>query len=964
MTDPLSRPNDSPTPSTATAEAQSTTAEAPRTTVPDALPAITEDVSLYPAGIPVMTPHVPAMPSNRPLMPAGVSVPHGRTTFATEGAESALTAALNSALSSALTFADPVAGYRFTVVPHTHWDREWYLPFEQFRMRLVRTVEEICDVLEGDVRFRTFTLDGQAVILEDVVELRPDLEARLRALLEKGRLVTGPAYVLPDEFLAGPESLVRNFLAGRAVVRRFGGRPMAVGYMPDSFGHVEQLPQILAGFGLDSFVFWRGLGDEANRLGLAFSWEAPDGTQVTAIRQLGSYGNAGEIGRWASGGVDLADRPERIPDTAADQLVRFVTAYRPELERTPTLELLLCNGADHERIQRALPDLLEHARAVHPETKVEIGSYEDYWRRLRPTLGELAVHRGELVGGRDAPVLRGINSTRMHLKQDAERVERAILVAETLASLAILAGRTQFRYPVAELGRAWREHLRNLPHDSISGCSVDETHRAMEARFATAGHLAERIRREAIASLAGVEEPWTYRPPRTPIVSVVNPLGHGRRALARIPVPPELLDEPAITATDPDGRNLPVQVERADGDATALVLVELPGFGATDVHLAAPTDDRRGVDWSSESDAQAITNGILTVVGRPDGSIAVTNVRTGETFDGLHRIEDVADRGDEYNFCPVEFDVPRFADATGTVRVVAAGPVVAELEIALELKLPARLAPDRRRRTGEVAVPITTRIRLTAGSDRIEFRTTVDNRAEDHRLRVRFAAAGADDTSTVRAEGHFSVVRRPVRPSWTGAGWHEPPQLTSHTSGFVSAGDLVVLGRGLPEYEAVPTHDGVDLALTLLRCVGWLSRDDLSTRPGGVAPTLPTPEAQCPGQHTFEYAITISMTEDPTDVGMLRASADYRTPVSVGAAGAQTRGLVSVAGDVLVTALKGAEDGEGMILRVFAPEQTGLSIAADGELSRARLDEMPAEGDPSAPLRAGEIRTVRIRPTV
>jgi 2-O-(6-phospho-alpha-D-mannosyl)-D-glycerate hydrolase len=944
MTDLLPQSHvSSTTPNTATAAAQTTTAEASPATFHEPMPAV-----------PVMQPSAPAPPTTAPMARASVAQAH---------AETALTEALSSALSSALTFSDPVAGYRFTVVPHTHWDREWYLPFEQFRMRLVRTVEEICDVLEADPRFRTFTLDGQAVILEDVIELRPDLEARLRALLEKGRLVTGPAYVLPDEFLAGSESLVRNFLAGRAVVRRFGGKPMAVGYMPDTFGHVDQLPQLLAGFGLDSFVFWRGLGDEANRFGVAFSWEAPDGTEVTAIRQLGSYGNAGEIGRWASGGVDLAERPDRHPDTAAAQLVRFVTAYRAELDRTPTGELLLCNGADHERIQRALPDLLDHARALHPETKVEIGSYEDYWRRLRPTLGELPVHRGELVGGRDAPVLRGINSARMHLKQAAESAERAILVAETLASLAILAGRTQFRYPVAELGRAWREHLRNLPHDSISGCSVDETHRAMEARFASSTHLAERIRREAIASLAGVEEPWTYRPPRTTAVSVINPLGHGRRAVARIPVPQELLDEPAIVATDRDGRNLQVQVQTTAGDTNALVLIELPGFGATDVRLAPQAEDARGVAWTSAPEAQAITNGILTVTGRPDGTIAVTNVRTGETFEGLHRFEDVADRGDEYNFCPVEFDVPRFAERTGSVRVVASGPVVAELEIALELRLPARLSADRRRRTGEVAVPIKTRVRLTAGSERIEFRTSVDNRAEDHRLRVRFAAPGADDTATVRAEGHFSVVRRPVRPSWTGAGWFEPPQLTSHTSGFVSAGDIVVFGRGLPEYEAVPTHGGLDLALTLLRCVGWLSRDDLSTRPGGAGPTLPTPEAQCQGEHTFEYAFTIA-SEDLADVAMLRASADYRTPLSIGAAGAQTRGLLSVAGDVVVTALKGAEDGEGMILRVFAPEPTGLSIAADGTLSRARLDETSADGDPSAPLRAGEIRTVRIRSTV
>ncbi|HSA57575.1 MAG TPA: hypothetical protein VLE53_17815, partial [Gemmatimonadaceae bacterium] len=131
------------------------------------------------------------------------------------------------------------------LVAHTHWDREWYQPFEVFRIRLARAVERICDVLEADPRFTSFTLDGQAVILEDVVELRPDLEPRLRRLIAAGRLEVGPSFVLPDEFLASPEALVRNLLLGRTVCERFGARPMAVGYMPDPFGHVAQMPQIL-----------------------------------------------------------------------------------------------------------------------------------------------------------------------------------------------------------------------------------------------------------------------------------------------------------------------------------------------------------------------------------------------------------------------------------------------------------------------------------------------------------------------------------------------------------------------------------------------------------------------------------------------------------------------------------------------------------------------------------------------
>jgi mannosylglycerate hydrolase len=851
---------------------------------------------------------------------------------------------------------DPVAGYHFTVVPHTHWDREWYLPFEVFRLRLVRAVEEICGVLERETTFRTFTLDGQSVILEDVTELRPDLEPRMRRLLADGRLSTGPAYVLPDEFLAGQETLVRNFIVGIEVCRRFGAEPMGVGYMPDPFGHVAQLPQILRGFGLDAFIFWRGLGDEANRFGLAFTWEAPDGTSVTAIRQLGSYGNASGLGRWAEGGVDLDDRPELQRAAASGRFERFVRNFAVELERTATTELFLCNGSDHTGIDPTLPELLEHARAEHPATGIAIGSYDDYWKRVAPTLRALPVHRGELVSGRDAPVLRGINSTRMPLKQAAERTERAILVAEALASLAVMAQRTPYAYPAAAFDRAWREHLRNMPHDSISGCHVDEVAADMRPRFAIAQQLAARVQREALASLAGDSEPYSYRPLSRAMATVVNPLGHARHALASIPLPPQLVDEPRLVAVGTDGRRLTVQVDRDGTEASALVGLGLAGFGARELRLVPGASVEIAPAIAVGSDT--VANDLVSVAANRDGSVSITDRHSGDVHHGLHGFEDVADRGDEYNFCPLEGDVPVFAGDAATIRVVRRGPLVAELEIGLVLRVPAQLAMDRRRREGEEQIPVTTRVRVSAGSDRVEFTTALDNRPRDHRLRVRFAAAGASFDSTVRAEGHFGVVRRPVRPMWTGGGWVEPPALTAHTPGAVAVGQLTLFGRGLPEYEAIPTRDGLDVALTLLRCVGWLSRDDLATRSGGAGPTIATPGAQCLGTHTFEYAVAVGRVR--TDGELLRESSEYRTPVVVGPAGIRTDELLAVRGDVLVTTLKGAQDGDDVVLRVVAASPTSLEVDTPFVSTPARLDESPLVGEADGPLRNGEIRTVRL----
>ncbi len=183
-----------------------------------------------------------------------------------------------------------VSDFSYLVVPHTHWDREWYVPFEVFRLRLGAVVDDVLDVLERDDAFTSFTLDGQAIVLEDYVELRPEQEERLRALLAAGRLEVGPSYVLPDELLVGGESLVRNLLLGRRVCRRFGVEPSAAGYHPDSFGHPAQLPQLLAGFGIETFLFSRGLGDQLDELGVIFRWHA-GGAEVVACQMLPHYDN-------------------------------------------------------------------------------------------------------------------------------------------------------------------------------------------------------------------------------------------------------------------------------------------------------------------------------------------------------------------------------------------------------------------------------------------------------------------------------------------------------------------------------------------------------------------------------------------------------------------------------------------------------------------------------------------------
>jgi alpha-mannosidase len=261
-------------------------------------------------------------------------------------------------------------------------------------------------------------------------------------------------------------------------------------------------------------------------------------------------------------------------------------------------------------------------------------------------------------------------------------------------------------------------------------------------------------------------------------------------------------------------------------------------------------------------------------------------------------------------------------------------------------------------------VSLTTVVRLVHGSRRIEFETTIENGASDHRLRAIFPVG--DAAGPVRAEGQFAVVQRPIDPPEPRTDWCEPPDPTQHTSGAVALGPIALLTRGLPEYEARRGADGAELCLTMLRCVGLISRPTgaISTRPLGAGPELATPEGQCLGHHTLEYAIQFD-AEQIDDVDLLRASQDYRCPFLVVPSGVEFGPPIELDGDVVFSCLKGAEDGNGLIARVFnpAPHATTSRVIGPVSVGRVRLDETGGAPIPSRVVQVApaEIATLRLR---
>ncbi len=892
---------------------------------------------------------------------------------------------------------------RAIVVSHTHWDRAWYVPFQEFRIQLVKVVDRLLHLLDSDLEFRCFMLDGQMVVLEDYLEVRPERRVQIEELVRAGRLQIGPWYVLADEYLVSPEALVRNLLIGREMAESFGPY-LNEGYIPDTFGHPSQIPQILRGFGIDSAFFMRGLGDEGEVLGSDFRWVAPDGTDVYAHWMPGGYSNVANMGHPLTWGNLTLTRFDL--GSALRTIDRAIEQARPY---SRTGNYLLMNGVDHAPVQAEVPQALRAANEREGGVRLEQGTLTEYKQRVLSSGVELPRHAGELRMGRYNPILQGVYSSRMYLKQANERAQRLLeRYAEPLSALAHLSGADDER---GVLRVAWKTLLKNHPHDDICGCSVDAVHDQMMSRFAEVEQIGGAVVRTSCRTLAASIR--AKADAGTPLV-VYNPLSWSRTEVVDATVYLDT-DDPAaagFTVLDEAGRPVPHQVwgerevhwmepltpYRRRAVSLALPVEDVPGVGYRTYYLQ-PGTSGEAAEW--QGGVRAVEGGMenehLRVSINPNGTLDVEEKAEGRRYPGLHLFEDTGDAGDEYTYSPVvDGGAVTSEGSQARVTLLASGPVCARYRVELDLQLPSGLAADRRSRSAETrSVPVSSEISLYAGERAVRIRTEVDNTVPEHRLRVRFPTGAVTDL--VHAGGHYDVVERPVEVPQV-SGWKELPAATAHALHFVDVSDadhgLAVFNPGLPEYEAVREDGQVTLSLTLLRCTGWLSRDDILSRPGHAGPGVEAPGGQCPGRHTFEYAF---MPHAGGTEQAYRAAYGYAAPMHLATRDAQispermrgmfeehlrgeveavldakpgtlpeTAALVSVDADgVVLTTLKTGEvDGDSLVARFFslAPEPVEATVRTYWDLRATYRTDMGERAKEELAITDGKSVRLQVRP--
>ena len=848
-----------------------------------------------------------------------------------------------------------VAPRTVAIVPHTHWDREWYAPFQTFRLRLVELLDRFLPQLENDLSYARFLLDGQMAVVDDYLEVRPEAEPRLRRLAASGRLAMGPWYTLPDEFLVSGETHVRNLQMGLARAAAFGGA-MDVGYLPDMFGHIAQMPQLLSQFGFDHAVVWRGVPRAVDRT--AFWWRSPDGTAVRAqYLARGGYGNGAAI-----------------PDDAK-ALVRRVAAHEAELGPLLAGGLLFLNGTDHQVPQPWLGRVVAEANAIQDDYRFVVTSLEEYLNGPDAATEGLPSWTGEMRSGARANLLMGVASNRVDTKQQAARAERSLeQLAEPLCALFL----PPESWPASLLDIAWREVVRNAAHDSICACSHDEVVAAVNHRYAEARQIAEGLAALALRELASTMAA------EGPVV--VNPSAHARGGVVEVVVPGDV----AVAGTQvlqaapggpPESRRVrpsdvaallgQIRGQRFDDTffVTSLALSEDEGGPEIVVHLAttpgadsAVEEARRdlyarlgagahdwfrlrihrppvqrllarvepvaGYGWRAWGDDSVVTAGAVSVDA---GTMTMTNGTTTVTVDrrtgtftvdgvaGLGRLVDGGDAGDTYNYCPPDRD--RLVDEPDevTVEVVEAGPVRAILDLTCTYSWPERLEDATGERVGTRSTAIGTRLELHAGARLVRVTTSFDNRSRDHRVRAWFPLPRPATTS--RAECAFAVVERGLEAE---GGPSETPLPTYPSRRFVCAGGLTVVHEGLLEYELV--GGGTALALTLLRSTGWLSRGPMATRPEPAGPELALAGPQLLGPVVVRYAVHVG-DGDPYRL-VDEAFLPLQVMTAPGGGSRPPSGTALEVEGAQVSALRRAP--AGIELRVFNPSTDPTTVRLPG----------------------------------
>lgn len=730
---------------------------------------------------------------------------------------------------------------------HTHWDREWYRTFEGYRFRLGQTIKSIFNELKQS-HIKTFLLDGQTVILQDYLELYPEDSTQLKELIASGSLQVGPWYVLIDEFLVSGESIIRNLQLGIEQARQFGQKNF-IAYLPDMFGHIAQMPQILKNAGLEIALVWRGVNPSQS----VFEWQALDHSSMKTIHLTKGY---------------YQDSFHRMQESELQDWLMLID------EKTPDrLPVLLPCGGDHLGV---LPEADNRIAAFNKQSSkfhLSNGSLLKYAERVRHLNIEFPVIKGELHNSSGAYVLPGTWSSRTYLK--VLNVLCQYLIQYEIEPLMIWSMFSNRDYFSRFTNLAWELLLKNHPHDSICGCSIDLVHQEMLIRFSRVQQICNELKKDFSNHnlLSLPNQVWGK------YIYISNFSSQDLYKAIEFEINCKNNRVKGLLLIDESGKEHQLEILRQE--VTEVFIAEIehsPHWEPLNkvtvlgqLPLTAMKLNRfeiKEIKHSSPKDTlynkNSISNQYIKIVSDSNTIKIYSQLNDELMFENLEFI-DGGDAGDEYNYSPPFNDLQ--ASSTIKSHSIQSFALKSEMTIKYKIDIPLRLTKNRQSRLKKFkSHEITVTLTLFKNDPIVKFHVDLMNSSYDHRLQMVFKPTvspqlwkGSTPFGYIERKMRFghSYDVKPLEERLCETFPIEDWILTEHQTM-----NSLLFFKGLHEASIIPYDNQQALAITLIRGVNWLSRDDLRTRGGGAGPRMKTPEAQCLGEHTFNGGIACYPKKD------------------------------------------------------------------------------------------------------
>lgn len=840
------------------------------------------------------------------------------------------------------------------VVPHSHWDREWYFTTSRSKVYLMKDLKDVLDTLESNPDFKYFMVDAQGSLLDDYIKWMPQDKDRITKLVKEKKLVIGPWYTQTDQLVISGESIVRNMYYGMKRCETFGGY-MNVGYVPDSFGQSGNMPQIYKEFGIDDTLFWRGVSDDmVNHTD--YNWRGDDGSVVFTTQIPFGYYIGGNI-------------PE---DPKQSEEFWQKECFEKAGGRSATKHIYFPNGFDQAPIRTNLPEIIKERNEKDPENEYVISCIEDYIKDVKSENPELEEVSGELVIAKHMRIHKSIFSSRSDLKVMNTQIQNYVTnVMEPLLTLSYNLGND---YPHEAVGEIWKLLFENAAHDSIGSCISDTANEDVYVRYKQARDIAVNLvelHSRLIATSVKNDAEMTF--------TLINTLPQKRNdtVVVKTYIPGgdfAILDEKGnkVDYTVIESRDLtdyvlsqtikldpsrkfyvPSQVLEA---TIAIKTSDVPAFGYVQYTL-----DTKGNSAKNLEKKNTLENEFYAINVEEDGSLTITDKENNVTYKNQGVLVENGDDGDSFNYSPPRKDLEVFSNKSECSVEVSGSDIYDQAVIKFNMVVPKDL---EERAEGKVSVnlPITMTVALRKDSKVIDFNVHVDNKGLSHRLCVLFDSQIV--SSFNYADEQFGSIKRPnyyekemklymasaenktekkagvqELANWANdqSTWQEPPISIEPTQSYVSLTDgkqgIAVIPQGVREYEVLDDHM---IRLTLFRTYGFMGKENLIYRPGRASGEriIETPAAQLLKEMDFAFGFT-TYASDINEANVDTLAKAYNTNIEVYTYAEFLNGrlifsqreiegtkesrysLFETENKLVVSAMKKAEDNDGYIIRLF-----------------------------------------------